>query len=253
MVITSDASCTSSGWCTRGSGEDPLVLEGGGLSAISDIVQAGLDAAMPPETQTTPTPSGSHHGHCAPGTSPSVDGGEDGGDGSTAGESNGIMESDSTGAVSEATDEWDSWSEAYGDGDGDGNGGEAGWGISLLKIAADFSAGAGDCLTGRCLGLSTSLTEMARNTTFIDSDSAVTKSSSSYAGGEIFGGAVGVSLAGASAARAAGWTSRIAVHSAHHAFELLGGAELAHVQLNIWQIGVKGSGFTVFRIPLPWW
>jgi len=42
---------------------------------------------------------------------------------------------------------------------------------------------------------------------------------------------------------------RFAKHPAHHRFGRLG--KLPHYQLNIWKYGVKGSGRTIYRIPLP--
>lgn len=48
---------------------------------------------------------------------------------------------------------------------------------------------------------------------------------------------------------ARGGAVKIAVHGAHHTFGRLG--KLAHVRVNWWVRGVKGSG-RVMRIPLPW-
>jgi len=73
---------------------------------------------------------------------------------------------------------------------------------SLLKKASDFSAGAGDCLTGRCIPfVHTSLTEKARGLN--GADSVVDKKSLSYTGGEITGGAVGSALLSAGGATVA--------------------------------------------------
>uniref|UniRef100_UPI003220535A hypothetical protein n=1 Tax=Thermogutta sp. TaxID=1962930 RepID=UPI003220535A len=65
-----------------------------------------------------------------------------------------------------------------------------------------------------------------------------------------------VSLAGAAVADAAaggiaasGVSTKVAIHGAHHSFGSLG--RLAHIQINWWRSGVKGSG-RVLRIPLPW-
>lgn len=46
----------------------------------------------------------------------------------------------------------------------------------------------------------------------------------------------------------AGWTARLAIHGPHHRFGVLGNRP--HIQLNIWQKGVRNSG-RAFRIPLP--
>src|SRR5690606_9003078 len=62
------------------------------------------------------------------------------------------------------------------------------------------------------------------------------------AGGAIAGRAL--------ALQEAGWTGRLALHDAHHSFPLLGNQP--HLQLNLWQTGVSGSGMA-FRLPIsPW-
>ncbi len=120
----------------------------------------------------------------------------------------------------------------------------------LLKKASDFSAGAGDCLTGRCLFLGTSLTEKARQLN--GADSVVDKGSGAYLGGKITGAAVGTGIVSLAAANAAvGLESKVAIHGAHHAFGYLGGARLAHIQVILWIAGQKGSDLSM-RIPLPW-
>jgi RHS repeat-associated protein len=66
----------------------------------------------------------------------------------------------------------------------------------LLKKASDFSAGAGDALTGRMFpGVHISLTEYIRMQ--MDTDSVVSKNSSSYKIGNYTGGTVGWTLVGA--------------------------------------------------------
>ena len=121
---------------------------------------------------------------------------------------------------------------------------------TILKKASDFSAGAGDCLTGRCLFLGTSLTEKARQLN--GADSVVDKGSGAYLGGKITGAAVGTGILSLAAANAAvGLESKVAIHGAHHAFEFLGGARLAHIQVILWIAGQKGSDLSL-RIPLPW-
>lgn len=44
------------------------------------------------------------------------------------------------------------------------------------------------------------------------------------------------------------WAGKIGAHAAHHRFGSLG--RQPHVQLNVWRVGVKGSGVS-FRLPLP--
>jgi RHS repeat-associated protein len=46
-----------------------------------------------------------------------------------------------------------------------------------------------------------------------------------------------------------GYSSRLAIHEAHHTFGNLG--KLSHIQANLWKVGVRGSG-KVIRIPLPY-
>jgi hypothetical protein len=47
---------------------------------------------------------------------------------------------------------------------------------------------------------------------------------------------------------AGAWAGKIGSHAAHHRFGEFG--RLPHLQLNLWRIGVKGSGIAV-RMPLP--
>ena len=70
----------------------------------------------------------------------------------------------------------------------------------LLKFSSDFSAGAGDALTGRIIpGVHTSLTEYLRG----KADSVVSKNSFTYKAGGFTGSTVGWSLIGAGSATAA--------------------------------------------------
>jgi hypothetical protein len=63
---------------------------------------------------------------------------------------------------------------------------------------------------------------------------------------------VGTGIASLAVANAAvGLESKVAIHGAHHAFEFLGGARLAHIQVILWIAGQKGSDLSL-RIPLPW-
>ena len=43
------------------------------------------------------------------------------------------------------------------------------------------------------------------------------------------------------------WAGKLGSHAAHHCFGTLG--QLPHVQLNLWRVGVKGSGISC-RVPL---
>lgn len=43
------------------------------------------------------------------------------------------------------------------------------------------------------------------------------------------------------------WAAKIASHEAHHRFGEFG--RQRHVQLNLWRVGVKGSGIS-YRVPL---
>jgi len=76
------------------------------------------------------------------------------------------------------------------------------------------------------------------------------KCSWAYTAGQVAGAADAIAIAGLAAAGATvGLQTRVAIHGAHHTFGPLG--RLAHLQLNWWRAGVKGSG-GAFRIPLPW-
>jgi RHS repeat-associated protein len=75
---------------------------------------------------------------------------------------------------------------------------------SSLKMASDFSAGAGDCLTGRCIPfVHNSLTEMERRREHIDN--LVDKNGTSYLVGEITGGAVASGIIGGAGVAKGGW------------------------------------------------
>ncbi len=113
-------------------------------------------------------------------------------------------------------------------------------GLDWLDDLSNFSAGFGDTI-------SFGLTKWIRKK--LDIDDVVDYCSGFYTAGKWTGYAWEVATAGASIARAAGWTTRLAIHGPHHAFGNLG--KLSHIQLNWWRIGAKGSG-GAFRIPLPW-
>lgn len=44
------------------------------------------------------------------------------------------------------------------------------------------------------------------------------------------------------------WAGKLGSHAAHHRFGTFG--RLPHLQLNVWRVGVKGSG-TAYRLPRP--
>jgi hypothetical protein len=44
------------------------------------------------------------------------------------------------------------------------------------------------------------------------------------------------------------WAGKLAAHPAHHRFGAWG--RLPHLQLNLWRVGVKGSG-SAMRVPVP--
>ena len=62
-------------------------------------------------------------------------------------------------------------------------------------------------------------------------------------------GVASVSAISALGVIATGYTSKVAIHGAHHTFGSWG--KLSHLQINLWKVGVKGSS-KVLRIPLPW-
>jgi len=117
----------------------------------------------------------------------------------------------------------------------------------LSAIPTGFAQTTGEAVVGFGDVVSFGLTDFYRDqaglTYTIDEDSGA------YLTGEVVGVVHGIALGSAGAARAAGVQTRVALHEAHHAFGRLG--RLRHFQLNIWRIGVKGSG-RAFRLPLPW-
>lgn len=50
-----------------------------------------------------------------------------------------------------------------------------------------------------------------------------------------------------SRAQAGAWAGKVGAHAAHHCFGERGA--MPHLQLNLWRIGVKGSGIAV-RVPI---
>jgi RHS repeat-associated protein len=118
-------------------------------------------------------------------------------------------------------------------------------GLDWLDDLADFSAGMGDTLT---FG-GTKLIREQWNEAYGWGEDAANQCADFYTAGKWSGIGVGFGLSGAGIARAAGWTSKISIHGAHHPFGSLG--KLSHIQITIWKIGLRGSGRN-FRIPLPW-
>ncbi len=77
----------------------------------------------------------------------------------------------------------------------------------------------------------------------------VNPSSGYYIGGSIAGVGADLALGGAGALKAAGYSTKIAVHGAHHTFPTLG--KWPHIQLTVWKEGIKRSHIN-FRIPWFW-
>jgi len=109
-----------------------------------------------------------------------------------------------------------------------------------LQVVGDFTAGFGDFIT---FGGTKKVRELWDCGDCVDYESGV------YTAGQVTGGVTAVAGGALGVARAAGVTSRVAIHGAHHTFPLVGRA--AHIQVNVWRIGVPGSG-RALRIPLPW-
>lgn len=109
-----------------------------------------------------------------------------------------------------------------------------------LKDISDISAGFGDGLT---LGGTKWIRDQMNQV--YGWENAVDSSSGYFTAGELLSGAV---LGNATALKAFGVGSRIAIHNAHHTFKFFG--KLYHVQINTWWNGVKNSGGAL-RIPLP--
>jgi len=113
-------------------------------------------------------------------------------------------------------------------------------GLYWLEDLSNFSAGFGDTIT---FGGTAWLREQGGYNDVVNSCSGY------YTGGAITGIGADLALGGAGALKAAGYSTKIAIHGAKHPFKYIG--KWSHVQLNIWKKGVDGSGIP-FRIPLPW-
>jgi RHS repeat-associated protein len=119
-------------------------------------------------------------------------------------------------------------------------------------VRSDVGTIANGWANGVTFGLSSKVEGLSENGR---ANLAVEECRSGYKAGNVTGEvtaaflypAAGAKLAGA-ALRGVGIGTRLAIHDAHHIFGALG--KLPHVQLNWWEIGVKGSGGAV-RIPLP--
>ena len=114
-------------------------------------------------------------------------------------------------------------------------------GLDWLDASANFSAGFGDALT---FGGTQWIREQLNGGTDV-----VDVCSNAYTAGSIIGVGTSFALGGTGIARVAGYTSRIAIHGAHHTFGNLG--RLSHIQVTVWKIASKGSGSN-YRFPLPW-
>ncbi|MGO9241248.1 MAG: RHS repeat-associated core domain-containing protein [Bryobacteraceae bacterium] len=114
---------------------------------------------------------------------------------------------------------------------------------ATISGVSDFSAGAGDWLS---VGVTTLINR------WTGGQSGVNTKSNAYMAGVATG--VGVSTAGTALAAGRvlfGLQTKIAIDSAHHAFELIG--NVPHLQITWWLAGVSGSNAAI-RIPLtPWW
>jgi len=132
------------------------------------------------------------------------------------------------------------WATGVGDLLRPGGGARPGARRSAIQVVGDFAAGFGDLIT-------VGGTKWVREAWACED--CVAYESPVYSAGAIVGGTAGTALGALSIARALGVTSRIAIHPAHHTFPFIGRA--AHIQVNVWRIGVKASGHAV-RIPLPW-
>jgi len=110
---------------------------------------------------------------------------------------------------------------------------------NFIQDVANFSAGFGDTI-------SFGLTDWIRDQ--MGTNYVVDKCSGVYTTGEVSGYAWDVAAGGAAVKSLSRYGARLAVHGPHHTFGRLG--RLPHVQLNIWEKGVKGSGKAI-RLPLP--
>lgn len=119
----------------------------------------------------------------------------------------------------------------------------------LSSIPTGLAQSTGDAVVGFGDTVSLGLTEWYRMEAGLAN--TINEESGAYLSGQVAGVAHGVALAGVGIARVAGVQTKIAIHGAHHAFPRLGGRRLAHIQLNVWRTGVKGSG-RAFHLPLPW-
>ena len=123
----------------------------------------------------------------------------------------------------------------------------------LAATPNSLAQGTGDAIVGFGDTISFGMTEWVRGEQGLEN--TVDASSTAYTAGEWTGygwfaatGAAGVGRA----ATTAGLQGRVGLHGAHHTFRQVGLGRLPHIQLNVWRVGVKGSGISI-RIPLPKW
>ena len=116
----------------------------------------------------------------------------------------------------------------------------------LVGDSVNLIAGAGDTLS---FGLSAYARNQWGDFFYPEVPRVVNECSGAYAAGVVVGIAIDAALANEIAARPNNTQIRIAIHDAHHTFGSFG--KLPHIQINVWQTGVPGSGWGL-RIPLPW-
>lgn len=116
-----------------------------------------------------------------------------------------------------------------------------------LETLSDVSAGFADRIT---LGGTKYMRENFRFFGMNGVDDVIGYDSWSYAIGESGGDAWLATTAELGVARAFGYTSKIALHDAHHTFGSFG--KLSHIQINYWKIGGTRATAGAIRFPLPW-
>ncbi len=117
----------------------------------------------------------------------------------------------------------------------------------FLWAAANFSAGAGDFLTGRMFFVNDSITEYVRRRQ--GTDNVVDRNTGAYAAGAITGTAIGVVTTALATGHPFGLRTLIKSEPADHFFPLIGYAR--HLRIGYWVRGASGSGRWI-QIPY-WW
>ena len=110
-----------------------------------------------------------------------------------------------------------------------------------LQICAAFCTGAGQGLAAEADGALPFVDPFAKLGAYDPNNPTMKKS-------EACGAIAACAAGGAGALRAAGISSKIALHGPHHSFGPLG--RLPHLQVSWWRPGVPGSGGAC-RLPLP--